>query len=185
MPLTAEFQAFGRIDLDGTHRAVIEGDLPDLERLLERGSPSGAPTLVLEVGKARCGCLLVEYRRNGTARLFLDRFKLRHLGIDDGGTITMRVGDLPEAEEIELAVHKDFGEREAVRLIGKPLCAGETTAQYSFSGDPRLIRVIATRPSGPVLVSRTTAIKRSEAGAERAPVGYADIGGLGREIDRI
>ncbi len=185
MPLTAEIPAFGRTDLDGTHRAIVEGDLPNLERFLRDKTPGSAPILLLEAGDGRCACLLAEYRRTDASRLLVDQFKLRHLGVDDGGLVTLRVADLPAAEQIEIAVPRDFGERDAVRLIGKPLCPGETTAQYSFSGDPRLIRVIATRPAGPVVVSSATVIKRSEAGAERAPVGYADIGGLGREITRI
>lgn len=185
MPLTIELPACGRVDLDGTHRAVIEGDLPDLERLLERGSAGGAPILILEVGTARCGCLLVEYRRTATARLFVDRFKLRHLGVEDGRPVVVRLADLPDAVKVELAVAGEFGEREAARLIGKPLTSGETTAQYSFGGDPKPIRVIATSPAGPVVVSRSTVIARTDARVEKAPVGYADIGGLGREIARI
>jgi transitional endoplasmic reticulum ATPase len=186
--MTLEFAlpAHGRIDLDGTHRAIVEADLPDLERHL-RELPEGAPapTLLLEAGNRRCGCLLAGYRRSEAPRLLIDRFKLRHLGLEDGGHVAVRLEALPEALRVELSVSGEFGEREAARLIGKPLCAGEATAHYTFSGDPRPLRVVATRPAGPVVVTRSTAIRAAAAGPERVPVRYEDLGGLGREIARI
>ena len=189
-PPSMRLAIFGRVDLDGTHRAVIEGHLPELERHLE--DATGACTLLLSAGETECACLLAEYRRPATAsakaaagRIFLDRFKMRHLDVRDGDEIALAPAELPIAEAVELRVPGDFGDRDAVRFIGKPLARGERTALYSFSGDARPVTVALVRPTWPALVTPATEIRVTGSDDARAPVSYDDIGGLEREVEQI
>ena len=78
MAETVQLKAFGRVDLDGSHRAVIEADWPENET--STGDAQSPRYIRLEHGPMSCGCLLSEVRRSGEGRIHVDRFKLWHLG---------------------------------------------------------------------------------------------------------
>jgi len=183
--INARLKIFGRVDLDGTHRSIIEASIGDLEQHLETSCKDGTCFLELAAHDARCGCLLAEYRRSDDGRILVDRFKLWHLGLKDGDEVEVALLEPPPAERVELTAPPDFGDRDAVRFIGKPLTAGEKTALYTFSGESRSIRVVAVQPRGICVVTPATEIRLASARTEDSPVGYADIGGLAREVRQI
>lgn len=179
---TVRLRAFGRVDLDGTHRAVIESDNPGLE-FLKRGGPP--PLLELRNGDVACGCMLTELADNATQHIYLDRYKMRHLGLADGDPVEVAELVPVEAEEAALVVPKDFTKSDFIRFIGKPLTASETTAIFSFGGEPREFRVKETRPGGIVLIKTATRLNTAVDAGDDSRVGYEDIGGLDRELTRI
>jgi transitional endoplasmic reticulum ATPase len=185
LAIDARLQIFGRVDLDGTHRSIIEANIPQLEQHLEQSCADGTCALELSGDSRSCGCLLAEYRRADEGRIFVDRFKQWHLGLKDGDEVAVAVLDPPFCEQLELVAPPDFSDRDAVRFIGKPLIAGEKTALYSFSGESRSVTVADVRPPGIALVTPATEIRLTGARTEETPVSYDDIGGLEREIKQI
>jgi len=176
------------VDLDGTHRAVIEADAPQPE-----GS-SGSQFLKITKSGKTCGCILSEVKKNGRGegRIYLDRFKQWHLQVKDGDMVVVEDLQPTFASRVELQVPSDFTGRDAARFVGKPVVRGEKTALFTFSGESRVVVVRETRPGEEVVVlSPATDIavagmeKSRDATAAAVPVTYADIGGLDREIKLI
>lgn len=182
--MKSQLKAYGRIDLDGTHRAIIETNLPEFESLLNTVHKTPRFLKLQNAGKT-CGCILAEVRRCGVNKIWLDQFKQRHLNIRDGDPVDIEEIQPPVAQKIELRVPPDFLERDMARFIGKPVTRGEKTALYSFSGDPRPVTVADVKPSGIVAIASTTDIVTSGMEAEEVPITYKDIGGLNREIKLI
>ena len=179
---TLQLKAFGRVDLDGTHRAVIEAGWPGAE---SKGGGSGARFIEVRHADAFCGCMLSEIRPGSAGRIYLDRFKQRHIQVRDGDTVTVELVEPAPSRRIALRVPSDFSKRDAVRFIGKPLVRGEKTALFTFSGETRLVVVTETGHEGMALVTPATEIRFVSSHAEDAPVTYSDIGGLGREVNAI
>jgi transitional endoplasmic reticulum ATPase len=177
---TIELAAYGRVDLDGTHRAVIEADHSGLPE------PDGESRFVsVTNGQTGCGCILSEVRRTRSNKIFVDRFKQWHLGIRDGDPVHVRQVRPTYASSISLRVPPDFGKRDVVRFIGKPLVQGEKTALFTFGGETRLVVVSRTAPGGLVVTTPATEISTTDSRIEEPPVSYRDIGGLEREVRRI
>jgi transitional endoplasmic reticulum ATPase len=182
--MNIQLRAYGRVDLDGSHKAIIETDLPDFKSSLK--TVHNAPQfLKLQNAGRACGCMLVESKRGSANRIYLDRFKQQHLKIRDGGLITIEDVEFPAAIKVELLVPQDFSQRDIARFIGKPVVKNEKTALYSFSGEPRVIVVAATDPVGIVQINPNTEVITTSSEAEEIPVTYKEIGGLGREIKLI
>ena len=182
--MKSKLKAYGRIDLDGTHKAIIETDLLEFESLLNV-PPNTSRFLRLEnVGRV-CGCILAEIKRGGANKIFLDRLKQWHLQIRDGDSVNIEQVQPSVAQKVELHVPGDFSERDSARLIGKPVTKGEKTALYTFSGEPRPIVVADTKPTGIAIIASTTDVVTSVTEAEKVPITYKDIGGLNREIKLI
>ncbi len=180
-----ELQAYGRVDLDGTHRAVIEARVPWLEGP-GKSEGEGEPSFVWVSGAERgCGLILAEVHASSANKIFIDRFKQWHLGIRDGDTVLVREGRPAYASSVTLKVPADFGPRDGVRFIGKPLVAGEKTALFTFGGEPRLVTVARTVPEGLVTVTPATEMGTTDSRSEDLPVSYRDIGGLTREVRQI
>ncbi len=175
-------RAFGRVDLDGTHRAVIEADSPELEFLKREGPP---PLLKIETGSACCGCMLTELSVNSSNHIYLDRYKMRHLGLSDGDPVSLSELDIIEAEAAAFVVPKDFTKGDFIRFIGKPLTSGEKTALFSFSGEVREFQVRETTPGGIVLIKTATNLQVAADRSDGGTIAYEDIGGLDQEIKRI
>jgi transitional endoplasmic reticulum ATPase len=185
MTVRQELRAYGRVDLDGTHRAVIETDAPEgiPGARADRETPQ---FLKLTKNGKTCGCILSEVKSaGGQARIFLDRFKLWHLQIKDGDSVAVEALEPSYASRVELQVPGDFSPSDAARFIGKPVVKGEKTALFTFSGESRVVVVRDTRPSDVVVLSPTTDIAAAGAKTEAAPVTYGDVGGLEREIRLI
>ena len=177
-------QVQGRVDLDGSHRAIIEADLPGLE---PPDTGRGAETRYLKLrsnGRA-CGCMLSQVTQGSANRIYLDRFKQWHLQIKDGDSVAVELLRPSYAGRIELRVPSDFAKKDTARFIGKPVIKGEKTALYTFSGESRLVTVTDSTPGNIVVISPATQIVTSDSQPEEAPVTYEDIGGLDRELKQI
>ncbi len=182
--MKSQLKAYGRADLDGTHRVIIETDMPEFVPLMNTVHKTPQFIKLENAGKV-CGCILAEVRRGSGNRIWLDQFKQRHLQVRDGESVNIEEIQPSAAETIEVRVPPDFSERDQCRLIGKPVTKGEKTALYTFSGEPRPVTVEDVKPSGIVVITTATEIGTSSAEAEDVPVTYKDIGGLSREIQKI
>lgn len=179
-----KLKVFGRADLDGSHRAIIETKSAEFESL--RNTLNQTTTfLKLQNSSKTCGCILSEIKHGNANRLWLDHFKQRHLLAKDGDLVSFEEIQLPAAKKIKLLVPPDYSERDTVRLIGKPVSQGEKTAVYSFSGKPRIIIIADTLPNEVVLINSTTSVETSMTEPEEVPIIYQDIGGLDKEIKII
>jgi len=188
MATSLQFRVRGRLDLDGTHKAVVETDDPSL-RSLQTRLPAGPLFVQLHQGGRDCCCFLAEVKEADENLLWVDRYKQRTLDLKDGDRLDLTVVSPASATRAHLRVPPDFSDRDVARIVGKPLCAGETTAVFTFSGEPRPIRVVETSPQGIVVLEPATEIVTSPAeqdeDSQGAPVTYRDVGGLDREIKMI
>jgi len=181
----AVLEVRGRPDLDGTHRAVVETDLAELEPLFSRLPDTPSQYLKLTSSDKSCGCIVSEARRGGGNTVFLDRFKQWHLGLRDGDSVEAALLDPPIAKKVELHVPADFSESDIARLVGKPVATREKTALYTFSGEPRPVTVVEVSPSDPAVIVAETEIVTSSPEHGDVPISYKDIGGLHKEIRLI
>jgi len=178
------FEISGRVDLDGTHAAVLETAQPDDST--EHDKPTSTQIIKLVSGEAFCGCILAEKRAGSANRIQVDRYKMWHLGLKDGDRVSAEEIVPPTASVMELKTSEEFSDRDRVRFIGKPLVAGEKTALFTFSGEARLFTITSTDPAdGIVKVAPTTRMDLAPADPENAPITYRDIGGLTREIKLV
>lgn len=182
--MKSKLKVFGRADLDGSHRAIIETKSAEFESLRNILNQN---TVFLKMGSSSksCGCILSEIKHGNANRLWLDHFKQRHLLAKDGDLVSFEDIQLPAAKKIKLLVPPDYSERDTARLIGKPVSQGEKTAVYTFSGKPRIIIIADTMPNEVVLINSTTNVETSVTEPEEVPVIYQDIGGLDKEIKII
>ena len=174
---------FGRVDLDGTHRAIVETNLPDLSEHDQEATQD--PTLRLSSEDRVCGCILSEISSSDENRVFVDRYKLWHLGLNDGDQVGAELFIPTVARRVDIRVSVEFGTRDAVRFIGKPLVAGEKTALFTFSGEPRVFTIKSTEPKDIITITPTTEIVLADTEAESAPITYKDIGGLDYEVNLL
>jgi transitional endoplasmic reticulum ATPase len=110
------------------------------------------------------------------------------LNLKDGDSVDVDLVVPSPAEQVRVTAPSEFLPRDVVRLVGKPVIKSEKTAVFTFAGDPRMIQIADTKPSGIVLLSNSTEIVISSAtedSHEDFPVTYADVGGLNREIKLI
>jgi transitional endoplasmic reticulum ATPase len=183
--VSAELKVYGRIDLDGTHGAIIETDLPAFESLFKQNNNKLNQTIKLEHSKRTCGCIINELKLSSANRIYLDRFKQSYLQLKDGDVVIVEISDFPIIKKIELYVPTDFSERYLSRLYGKPMVKGEKTAYHTFSGEPRLIIVSENFPKGIGIIDKSTKVITSIIENAEVPISYKDIGGLNREIKLI
>ena len=178
-----QLRIYGRVDLDGTHRAIVETNLPDLSKPNQDATQS--PSLRLSSEDRVCGCILAEISSSDDNRVFVDRYKLWHLGLNDGDHVEAELFTPAAARRVDIRASVEFGTRDAVRFIGKPLVAGEKTALFTFSGEPRVFTIKSTEPKDLVTITPTTEIVLADTEAEAAPITYKDIGGLDYEINLV
>ena len=185
--IRGDFKVLGRVELDGTHRAVVEMKTP--ESWLSQNKEGNPRFLRLQAVNRACGCILAEMRYGDENRILLDRFKQRYLEVRDGGFINVEESEFGQAKEVKIQAPINFSHRDIDTLRGKPITKGEKTALYTFSGEPRPIAVEAVDPDEIVVVMPTTNVTMSEVTTdlttEAVPITYADIGGLEREIKKI
>ena len=187
VPAKFQLRVKGNAELDATHRAIIETNLPSFETI-QIGSGNKPKFLRINKGGKTCGVILSEIRYGTANEIGLDRFKQRHLNVKDGELVDIEEINPANAAKIELYVPSDFSERDTVRFIGKPVSRNEKTAVYAFSGDPNSARIVVINnvaPKGIVLIVPTTEFANSIIQSETVPITYKDIGGLSREIKSI
>ncbi len=189
----AILELHGRVDLDGTHRAVLETNLAEFRppSALPDGTRPASYVKISGGGKT-CGCIVGEVRPGDANRLYVDRWKQWHLGLRDGASVQAEPFEPPVAEKVELQVSGDFSEGDVARFVGKPVAKKEKTALYTFSGEPRPVLVADVRPGALAVVTASTEVTLSRAdaassgpGGADVPLSYKDIGGLHREIRLI
>lgn len=174
---------YGRVDLDGTHRAVIESNNNGLTSLRRQGG--APPILELSAGGKNCGVMLAEYRLGEGESIHVDRLKLRHLGLEDGARVVLREITPTAASKLVLIAPESFSNSDFVRFIGKPVVAGEKMAIFSFSGESREVSIARVEPAGPCVIDAKTDVKITSEALDQDAVSYSDIGGLDREVARI
>lgn len=181
-----QLTSHGQVDLDGTHRAIIETEDPVFSDILNNSSDSSV-FLKLSNEDSVCCCILSEVKHSAKDVIWLDRFKQQTLASRDGDILVVEVVQLSPAKSVQLYVDSDFSDNDTVRLIGKPLSKGEKTAVFTFSGEARLIQVADTTPGKIVWISQKTKIVTLTAKQELqdALITYKDIGGLDREVKLI
>ena len=173
-----DFPAYGRVDLDGTHRVIIETTDKDFSY-----PQSEALFLQLRFKTRSCGAVVKGIRVAAEQnRLLVDRYKLQHLGMNDGETAEVFFFSPQLATEVTYSASSEFTKRDEVRLIGKPFASGEKSALYTFSGDARPYTIVTASPEGIVVVSPKTRLSEAPSDDDDIPVSYGDIGGLDEEI---
>ena len=133
-----------------------------------------------------CVCRVLAVRRAGENRIWGDRFKQRFLRARDGDHVYISPAKPPAARILSVRVEGEVPPEETKRrLDGEVYRAGEETAYFTLSGEPRRINVVATEPSGDVVVAADTKVQVEALRSGVLPVSFADIGGLDREIRQL
>lgn len=177
-------KACGRVDLDGTHRAIIETDLSK-NKSWQISDRRKSTFLKIKNSSITCGCILSEVNQSLENRIYLDKFKMKLLKIRDGDEITATESGFSPAKKVEFKSSTKLSERDIARFIGKPVVKGEKTALYTFAGEPRLILIGDVKPAEIVVIEPDTNIITSGMEEEKVPLTYNDIGGLSREIKQL
>jgi transitional endoplasmic reticulum ATPase len=183
---------------------VAEALAKDVGRGLARIDPEDLKALGLQVGDI----VRIEGKRRTVAKAmpaFMDARGKGAIQIDGVVRANAQVG-LDERVRVEPAAAPAAtrlvlsplaaarpGQRERdVRYIGRlieglPVLAGDRIRASLFGTLAEEFVVQETAPNGPVVVRPTTAVRiqQAEAAGEAAKVSYEDIGGLGREIQRV
>jgi transitional endoplasmic reticulum ATPase len=181
-----QLRVYGRADLDGTHRAIVETDQV-LPAPLDKATESTVYIKLQRLGRS-CACILSDVKHSQENILRIDRFKLVTLNLRDGDPVDVDFIDPPVADQVWITLPSEFLNRDVVRLVGKPVIKSEKTAVFTLAGEPRIIEVADTKPAGIVLLASTTEILTSnvtEGGTGDIPITYSDIGGLEREIKTV
>ncbi len=168
--------------------ARLEKDL-----MQQLGTTSGD---IIEIkGKDKCYAIVwpgyVDDTGKGIIRIDGNLRYNAKIGLDD--QVTIRKILAHEAESVTLAptqpVQLVGGSRFILRIIeGRPLSKGERVRVETVN-NPLTFAVLATKPSGPVVVTRNTQIVLREKPLEEATtkdhITYEDIGGLKRELGMV
>lgn len=178
-----KLKGFGRVDLDGTHRAILE--LRDVNDGLANQAADDLPMVRITHGVRSCTCILSEVKQGPLDRIVLDRFKQRYLRFRDGVEVSVRPEKVPQATRVELRTPSDFSPRDVRRLFGKPLSRGEETALYTFTGEARIVGVAEISPSSPSIIGPSTEIASAPGQLGEGPLGWGDIGNLKQAIARL
>ena len=158
--MAAQLKAFGRIDLDGTHRAILETAQPTMGGL-EADLGRKAVFLKLERNGAACGVLLAEVRYSHEERIIADRYKLDFLGAHDNDEVAVTAVEPAEARTVRFSVAQGVTERDLLKFVGRPFIRGEVTHVFTLSGEPRPVEVVGTEPEGLVILSKKTRMEVS------------------------
>jgi transitional endoplasmic reticulum ATPase len=184
--LTAEVS--GRIDLDGTHRGLLEC-APDTynvtRRAFDAAHKQGVCFAVVRAHGRACGFVINDVRTGTRTHLNIDRYKLRCLGVESSERVSVDFTAPVKARKVQLSVPADFSDKERTGMQGKPVVEGEETAFFTFTGEPRPVVVVRTEPKGICVITSETEVVTKPEAVVQTPLGYHDIGGLAREIARI
>ena len=132
----------------------------------------------------------------GTGEVRMDGLLRKNAGVGIDERVTLRKAEHQMAQRVDLSpltvMRAMRGERDrkyiATLLEGLPLREGDMVRANLFGARSQDFKVVGTRPKGILLIhpGTTVRIEESEPGREKVlKVSYEDIGGLGKEIQRI
>jgi len=171
-----ELTVNGRLDLDGS--ASLELELAKVPPWLKEGG-----FVKIASASVQCVCVVARVATAASDCAWIDRFKLRTLGVQDGTRVTIAPFEPKPARAITVKAEGNLSDAELLtRLQGEVYRAKEETAYYTLSGEPRAVLIAETQPAGDVLVTSDTDIAVQKLSEHSTTIGYADIGGLDREI---
>ncbi len=149
--------------------------------------------VLLRRGRRVCGAWVQAVSR-GQGQIEVDKYLRLHLNAREGQPVTLELLTPPDAEVAEVRVPPSWAQEEGLRLLsrflmGRLASEGIKIPFFTLGGSAVLVEIASVRP-GPVarLAAATTfrlAAEEAAAPREAAGVGYADIGGLSRELQRI
>lgn len=175
--------------------ASLEGSGRVILAFAEDILPQVAPGDAVRLGRGRrvCGAWVQAIER-GPNRIEMDKYLRLHLQVRDGQPIPVEPFSPPDAQSIEVRVPPSWAQEEGLRLLSRVLMGRLASASvkipfFTLGGGAVLIEVVDVTP-GPIarLAEKTAFHLATEKGSpegQSAGVGYADIGGLGRELERI
>ncbi len=169
----------GIIRLDPAYFQEIEGEVGDVVTITGKRSTAAK---VLPV--------YMEDRGKGLVRLDGVTRENAQVGIDEKIKIEKTESRIAEKIVVSpLGLMHSFDTRYIGSLLeGLPLVEGDTVRARLFGTRTQDFIVFSTRPSGVVIIHPKTVIEiqeKKEPSEIRARVSYEDIGGLGKEIQRI
>ena len=180
---------------------VAEAASKDVSRGIVRFDPADFKKIGVEVGdvvsimgkRETVAKVLPAYMEDrGKSLIRLDGITRDNakVGIDEKVSVTQT--DFQPAQNIVVApltVMSSYDARYIGSLLeGLPLIEGDTVRARLFGTKTQDFRVVSTRPQGVVMIHPKTVMKiqeKKEVGEARAKISYEDIGGLGKEIQRI
>lgn len=155
--------------------------------------PAVGEAVRVQHGKRLCGAW-VQAIKQGQGLIEMDKYLRLHLQVREGQAVTIGPLTPPDAEVAEVRVPPSWAQEEGLRLLGRFLMgrlasAGAKIPFFTLGGSTVLVEIVAVTP-GPIarLAAKTAFRLAAEEGAasgQAAGVGYADIGGLSRELQRI
>lgn len=182
-----ELAVYENASLEGSGRVILTlGGEASLQAV-----PGDAVSL--ERDKRVCGAWVQAVER-GPNRIEIDKFLRLHLQVRDGQMVSVRSLSPPDAQSVEVRVPPSWAQEEGLRLLGRFLTgrlasAGSKIPFFTLGGSTVLVEVVAVTPGPVARLASGTAFQLAKGAAEpegqAAGVGYADIGGLGRELQRI
>ncbi|MBC7255903.1 MAG: AAA family ATPase, partial [Chloroflexi bacterium] len=155
--------------------------------------PAVGEAVRVQHGKRLCGAW-VQAIKQGQGLIEMDKYLRLHLQVREGQAVTVEPLTSPDAEVAEVRVPPSWAQEEGLRLLGRFLMgrlasAGAKIPFFTLGGSTVLVEIVAVTP-GPIarLAAKTAfrlATEKGAASGQAAGVGYADIGGLSRELQRI
>ncbi|MBU4385973.1 MAG: AAA family ATPase, partial [Actinobacteria bacterium] len=184
---------------------VAEALSKDVGRGMTRLDPGDMDKIGVQVGdivevegkrKTAAKVMPAYLEDRGTGEVRMDGLLRKNAGVGIDERVTLRKVEHQMAQRVDLSpltvMRAMRGERDrkyiATLLEGLPLREGDMVRANLFGARSQDFKVVGTRPKGILLIhpGTTVRIEEAEPGRERAlKISYEDIGGLGKEIQRI
>lgn len=184
---------------------VAEALSKDVGRGMTRLDPGDMDKIGVQVGdivevegkrKTAAKVMPAYLEDRGTGEVRMDGLLRKNAGVGIDERVTLRKVEHQMAQRVDLSpltvMRAMRGERDrkyiATLLEGLPLREGDMVRANLFGARSQDFKVVGTRPKGILLIhpGTTVRIEEAEPGRERVlKISYEDIGGLGKEIQRI
>jgi transitional endoplasmic reticulum ATPase len=192
--------------MSGTHDGalklkVAEALGKDVGRALARVDPADMDAIDLKIGdivevegkrKTVCKAMPTYKDLRGQSRVQIDGLSRENAGAAIDQVVKVRKVKAQPAERVLLAPTSITPAERDLKYIGSlldglPLMAGDVIRATLFGTRSADFKVVDTSPGGAVVINPTSTLQigRSQEAEARRAIAYEDIGGLGREIDRI
>src|ERR1039458_7924375 len=110
-----QLRVYGRADLDGTHRAIVETDQV-LPAPLDKATESTVYIKLQRLGRS-CACILSDVKHSQENILRIDRFKLVTLNLRDGDPVDVDFIDPPVADQVWIRSEEHTSELQSLRHL--------------------------------------------------------------------